>query len=166
MKVAVMSDTHDNLSVIDEIVERLKNMQLHTIIHLGDYIAPFSLRRFSGFKLYGVFGNNDGEKLHLKKVADENGFVIEEAPFEFELADKKIVAIHGSGSAEKTRRWAETMANGKYDFVLYGHTHRIDIRKIKNTTILNPGEACGYLTGRRSFAVLDLTTEQIEIVEL
>ncbi len=73
---------------------------------------------------------------------------------------------HGSGSVEKTRRIVESFAESNaYDFVLYGHTHIIDVRRIDSTLILNPGEACGYLSGTRSFAVLDIAKGNVDIVE-
>ncbi len=167
MKIALVSDTHDNLPAIEEIINRLKELKIETVVHLGDFIAPFSLQKFSGFKLYGVFGNNDGEKILLKKIANDKGFLIEEAPFEFEMERKKFVIIHGVGSVEKTKDWAYSLAkSGNYDYVFYGHTHRIDMKKIGKTLVVNPGEACGYLTGRRTFAVLDVDTGDINVIEL
>jgi len=167
MKIALVSDTHDNLMAITEIVERLLKSEIHTVVHLGDYVSPFSLRKFSGFKLYGVFGNNDGEKIMLRRIAEEEGFLVEEAPFEFELDGKKIVIIHGVGSIERTKNWAYSLAkSGDYDYVFYGHTHRIDMKKIGKTTIVNPGEACGYLTGKKTFVILDLDSGSVEVAEI
>ncbi len=167
MNIAVISDTHDNLVAIEEIIRKLHKLEIKTVVHLGDFIAPFSLRKFSGFKLYGVFGNNDGERIMLKKIADAEGFKIEEAPFEFEIEGKKIVIIHGVGSVDRTRSWAYNLAeSGNYDYVFYGHTHRIDVKKIGKTTIVNPGEACGYLTGKRTFVVLDVDKGNIDLIEL
>ncbi|KKM79784.1 hypothetical protein LCGC14_1346400, partial [marine sediment metagenome] len=43
------------------------------LIHCGDYVAPFVKRWFDKLddsikkNFYGVFGNNDGERLFLKK---------------------------------------------------------------------------------------------------
>ncbi|HDN96134.1 MAG TPA: hypothetical protein ENG71_03620, partial [Thermoplasmatales archaeon] len=41
----------------------------------------------------------------------------------------------------------------KYDIVIYGHTHEKDLR-VGKSLIINPGECCGYLTGKRSIAIL------------
>ena len=167
MKVAVVSDTHDNLEAINKIIKKLQDLKIKIVVHLGDYVAPFSLRKFSGFELYGVFGNNDGEKIMLKKIAEEEGFKIEDAPFEFEIGGKKFVIIHGVGSIEKTKSWSYSLAkSGNYDYVLYGHTHRVDVKKVGNTIVMNPGEACGYLTGKRTFAFLDVDTGKIEIIDM
>ncbi len=166
MKVAVVSDTHDNQDAARKVAEILRNRNINTVFHLGDIISPFTLRIFSDFRYYGVFGNNDGEKLLLKRVADEHGMVIEEQPHTLEMEGKRILLYHGSGSIEKTRKIVENFAkSGEYDAVLYGHTHRLDMRRINGALILNPGEACGYLTSKRSFAILDLKTMEVEIVE-
>lgn len=166
MKVAVVSDTHDNRSASVELVNTLKSRGISTVVHLGDIVSPFTLKIFAGFRYFGVFGNNDGERLLLKRVADENGMLLEEQPAMLKLGGKDFLLYHGSGSVEKTRRTVEGFAkSGDYDFVLYGHTHMVDHRRIGDTLILNPGEACGYLTGRRTFAVLDVETGEFEIVE-
>jgi len=61
----------------------------------------------------------------------------------------------------------ETIANSQeYDLVLYGHTHRIDVRKVGKTLVINPGELCGYLTGRSTVYLFDPETREGELVEL
>jgi len=54
----------------------------------------------------------------------------------------------------------------KYDVIIYGHTHRTDLRKIGKTLIINPGECGGWLTGKSTIALLDLKTLEANIVEL
>ena len=167
MRIAVVSDSHDNIPAVEKFVEKAKKEKIEYVFHLGDIISPFTLKKFSGFKFYGVFGNNDGEKLLLKKVANELNFILEEMPMEIEFHGLKFLLLHGSGSVEKTMKTAESFAKGGgFDFVLYGHTHRVDKRKIGNTIILNPGELCGYLSGRKTFAIVDLEGKEIEIREI
>ncbi|MEM2187311.1 MAG: metallophosphoesterase family protein, partial [Thermofilaceae archaeon] len=55
---------------------------------------------------------------------------------------------------------------GSFDVVVYGHTHEIDVRMVGRTLVVNPGEACGYLTGRKTIAVLDTESRSVEIVEI
>ena len=59
----------------------------------------------------------------------------------------------------------ELSASHKADVIIYGHTHEIDIRK-GETLIINPGEGGGWLTGRATAVLLDLTTMDIEIEEI
>ncbi|OYT59090.1 YfcE family phosphodiesterase [Euryarchaeota archaeon ex4484_178] len=165
--LGVISDTHDNLRAVDKFVEIFKEKEIREILHLGDFISPFTLKKFQNFKLYGVFGNNDGEKLMLKDVANSLGFLLEEPPFELELWGKKFLLLHGYGSRERTRRIVDTFAKSEeYDFILYGHIHQVDIRRIGSTFILNPGEACGYLFGKNTAAILDPENYRVEILHL
>jgi len=92
---------------------------------------------------------------------------IREPPFELELWGKKFLLLHGYGSRERTRRIVDTFAKSEeYDFILYGHTHQVDIRRIGSTFILNPGEACGYLFGKNTAAILDPENYRVEILHL
>ena len=167
MKIAVVSDTHDNISAIDKFLEIAEEEKLRYVFHLGDIISPFTLKKFLGFKYYGVYGNNDGEKLLLKKISDELGFLLEESPLSLELFGKNFLLLHGFGSIEKTGNIVNSFAkSGDFDYVLYGHTHRVDNRRFGKTIVLNPGELCGYLTGRKTFAVIDLDNNSVEIREI
>ena len=166
MQVAVVSDSHDNMSAVEEAIKIIKERKIRVVFHLGDIISPFVLRKFSGFEYYGVFGNNDGEKLLLKKIADEEKMKLEEQPHILEYEGKRILLYHGSGSVKKTKKIVENFAkSGEYEFVLYGHTHIMELKKIERCVILNPGELCGYLTGKRSFAILDLESGKAEFVK-
>jgi putative phosphoesterase len=49
--------------------------------------------------------------------------------------------------------------------VIYGHTHEIEIKK-EDSIIINPGECCGYLTGKKSIAILNLQKMDAHIIYL
>ena len=57
------------------------------------------------------------------------------------------------------------VASGHYDLVVYGHTHQIDLRE-GPCVVVNPGEACGYLSGRATVVVLDTATMKPERIDL
>jgi len=54
----------------------------------------------------------------------------------------------------------------KYEIIIYGHTHRTDLRKIRKTLIINPGECGGWLSGKSTIALLDLKNLEAKIIEL
>ncbi len=167
MKIGVISDTHDNKPMVLRAVQILRERSMNAVFHLGDFVAPFTLKLFEGFKLYGVFGNNDGERILLKKVAEELGFVLDDGPVEIELGGKHFLLMHGSGSVEKTKKIAESLAKSSdYDFVLYGHTHQRDLRNFGSTILINPGEACGYLGDEPSMVILDTESGVVNFVYL
>ena len=58
----------------------------------------------------------------------------------------------------------EVISSGKYDLVIYGHTHRQDIRKVGDTLVINPGEATDWITGNSSIVILETDDMSWEVV--
>ncbi|WP_457677994.1 metallophosphoesterase [Thermovibrio sp.] len=160
MKVAVVSDTHDNLPKVREFIKRVNDEGVELVIHCGDFVSPFTVKELlSGLKcdFLGVFGNNDGEVAGLIRVS---GGGIEKPPVFKVIDNLRFAVMHEPFFVESLAR------SGDFDFVIYGHTHQIDKRVIDGCYLLNPGELCGYLTGKSSFAILDTSQLTVEIVLL
>ena len=169
MIIGVMSDTHDNLEKIDKAVEVLNERRVGIVVHCGDYIAPFVIKRLGDLnsKLIGVFGNNDGDKKLLLKFASDYGFEIHNQPHEIELGGKKLLLLHGLGGVKTTKTIVRAIAqSGEYDVVLYGHTHQSEIVRVGETLVLNPGEVFGMLYGKSTLALLDLEKLEVKLIEL
>ena len=169
MMVGVVSDTHDNVEMVERAVEVLNSYELELVIHAGDIVAPFTLKRFSGLraKMVCVFGNNDGEKTLLAKAASSLGIGISEQPLELEIGGRKILVFHGFGGARTTEIAARALAStGEYDVVVYGHTHEASIERLGSALVLNPGEVFGGLSGRSTLAVVDLEKMEATLIEL
>jgi len=150
-RIGIISDSHDNLDAIDAAVEFLNSLKVDAVIHAGDFIAPFTVPRFARLKapLYGVFGNNDGEREGLKKKFSEIGVELKEI-IELEFMGKNIVVYHGT---EPSILKALKNSN-EYSIIITGHTHRPLVEE-GEPVIINPGELCGYLTGTRTLALID-----------
>ncbi len=166
MKLGIIADTHDNLDAIREAVGVFNHEGIEMLIHAGDFVAPFTEKPFRKLNapLVGIFGNNDGDKLLLRgKYREKEVGEIYEDPYEFNLATKKIIVTH------KPKIVDALATSGAYDVVIYGHTHESVIKKKKDkkeAIVINPGECCGYLTGRKTVAILDLEKGEAKIVEL
>jgi putative phosphoesterase len=159
MLIGIMSDTHDNLIFVKKAIEVFNEKKVEYVIHAGDYTSPFTVKLFKELKCkyVGIFGNNDGDKLLLLERAGGN---IYNQPYIFTLSNKRIVVMH-------EHLVADALADsGHFDLVVYGHTHLPEIRKVKNTLLVNPGEVSTYLYGRSTVALVDLNTMEGEIVEL
>jgi len=159
MLIGIMSDTHDNLIFVKKAIELFNNEKVEYVIHAGDYTSPFTLKLFKELecKYVGIFGNNDGDKLLLLERAEGK---IHNQPYIFTLNNRKIVVMH-------EHQVADALADsGHFDLVIYGHTHKSDIRKVKNTLVVNPGEVSTYLYGKSTVALVDLNKMEGEIVEL
>lgn len=163
-KVGIIADTHDNIVAADSAIDLFNSRGVELVIHAGDWNAPFTLARFAKSKtrVIGVFGNIDGDRDALLSRAERIGVQILGNLAEVEVGGVKIAVIHG-----KDERVVEALAkSGTYGIVIRGHTHRPDVRSMGPTLVINPGEACGYLTGKRTIAMLDTDTLGTEIVEI
>ncbi|MGB9607943.1 MAG: metallophosphoesterase [bacterium] len=160
MRIGIISDTHDHLDNIRKAIEIFKKEEVGYLIHCGDFVAPFVLPILAQLKVpfLGVFGNNDGERLLLRERAKEIGEIKVQPAF-LELEGRKIVIMH-----EPTLQHA-LAKSGEFDAVLVGHTHKPEIIEGK-TLIINPGECCGWLTGKATIAILDLPTMSARLLEL
>ena len=166
MKIGVISDTHDNLEMIKRAVDLFNSEEVELVIHAGDFVSPFTEKPFRALnaKFVGIFGNNDGDKLLLRVKYRGVGELSEE-PLVLEMDARKIVVTH------KPKIVEALVASRIYDVVIFGHTHKAEVRKVKEekgkeVLVLNPGECCGYLTGRKTVAILDLETLSARIEEI
>jgi len=165
LKIGIIADTHDNLPLVDKAIERLNREKVEMVLHAGDYVAPFTIMRFKQLKakLIGVFGNNDGDHDFLKKRFAS----IETAEIRGNFAEVmvdglKIALLHG-----EDEELLQSLVNTEsYDVVICGHSHEAKTYKKGKTTVINPGEVCGYLSGKSTLALLDIATREVTIVQL
>ena len=163
--VGLISDTHDNLPMVDRAVRKLNEENVELVLHAGDYVAGFVIPRFRELKarLIGVFGNNDGDHELLRKRFSENKRLELRGSFAEVTADGlKIALLHG-GDVELLEALIDRES---FDVVVYGHTHVAEIHRKGKTLVVNPGEVCGYLTGKSTLALLDSVKCEARIVEL
>lgn len=162
MKVGLMADTHDRVPAIAELIQKLLERGVTLVMHAGDYCSPFSLDPFndSNVALLGIFGRNDGDPEALKATAARGvGMELYESPHSFEVTGHRILIVHDLG--EVNRRSIE-----QHKYVVHGFTHREEVVTRGSTLLINPGEACGWLTGKCTAAILDLETGEVEVVTL
>ncbi len=167
--IAVISDSHDHRDNILKAVSIINEKNVEVLIHCGDFIAPFVKKWFDRLndsiknQFFGVFGNNDGERLYLKQILGQicvfpqngNEHIIE-------LGGRRIFVSH-----MPKKETIDALANsGMFDIILSGHSHLMVNKKHKDVLILNPGEICGYLTDKPTFAIIDTETMEAEIIEL
>ena len=161
--IGLVSDTHDRLEAIRRAVEVFNQRGVDLVLHAGDYVAPFTASAFKDLRcrLIGVYGNVDGDRELLKERYAELG-EIKGFMAVLELAGVKLALIHGSPP-----ELVEALAkSGDYDVVVHGHTHKARAERLGPSLVVNPGEACGYLTGRATVALLELPELKVEHVEL
>jgi putative phosphoesterase len=165
MLVGLIADTHDCLPMIDKAVKRLNEENVELVLHAGDYIAPFVVPKFKDLKakLIGVFGNNDGGRELLKKrFSEHKGLEIRGNFAEITVDGVKIALLHGDDE-ELLKALIES---GGFNAVVHGHVHKAEVCWKGKTLVVNPGEVCGYLSGKSTIALFDTVKREVKIVEL
>lgn len=164
MLIGLISDTHDHLSMIEKAVSFFNEKKVEVVLHAGDVISPFTVRKFKECKarLILVYGNNDGDRSNLQRVFSEIGAQFYWPAAILELDGKKTLVLHG----EDSKLIEDIASKNMFDLIVSGHTHEKSIRRIRGTLWVNPGEACGYLTGRSTVGIYDSSKHDVEIFEL
>jgi putative phosphoesterase len=160
MRLGLLSDTHDNMPMIRRACELFNAREVQLVLHCGDYIAPFALNPLNQIlqcDYGGVFGNNDGERTGLQKIAQGR---IHLSPCEFTVGDWQVLVAHELLDPEAVT------AGKAYRLVAYGHTHRAAVRQEGACLIVNPGECGGWLYGSSTLAIISLDTLEAEIIGL
>ena len=163
----IISDTHDAIESLPKIKNVIKELDVSTMIHLGDYTSPFTLTeilKLGDVDFIGLLGNNDGDKVKLMEIGQGK---LNEQPLELRIGNYEAVAIHGFKTPDLTKKVVYALVSSNYyNIVLYGHTHQYDLRVSNKVLIMNPGTLAGYLSGRKSYGVINLRLRVAEVREL
>ena len=160
MKIGIISDSHDHHVNILKAVKIFNEDKVEYILHAGDIISPIAAAAFSNVRdsqFISVFGNCDGDKSALSQVIEEFGGQIHNQPYTGEMEGKKIFMTHIPVTL------TTIIDSGKYDIVIYGHTHKQDIRKVGVSLVINPGELTDWVTGKSSLVLLQLDDMSYEV---
>lgn len=174
MKIAIISDVHDNLRILSRSIEYFNHLNVDVLIHCGDWVMPFTLRTFVPFKgkIYGVLGNGDPDiQKYLYQIQNldvlKNLNIDLKPVFQDIVFDGKRFAVFHGDDESLLNVLAESQL---FDFICHGHNHVSSIRKVGKTTIINPGSMVGYKaeTGIEPvfFGFYDTDTNKVELVNL
>ncbi len=160
MRAAILSDIHDNIWKLES---ALRDLKADLLVFCGDFCAPFTLRQIAeGFAgpVHAVFGNNDGDRLLLSKVAAQFSNVALHGEFAVLQLDGRSVAVTHYPAI------GTALARGNlFDLVCYGHSHERTVAREGRTLRVNPGEVMGRL-GTATYATYDTHTGEAELVEV
>ena len=163
MIIGAMSDTHDRLDAVDKAIGFFNSQEATDVLHGGDLVSPFVAPLFSKLKaqLHYVWGNNEGDHEFIKVRFADIGISPLGDFAALQLGGKKIALLHGTHQEIVD----SLIESGAYQLIVRGHSHRAEIIE-GETLVVNPGEVCGYLTGRQTVALIDLDKMQAHIAEL
>ncbi|MDD5626309.1 MAG: metallophosphoesterase family protein [Patescibacteria group bacterium] len=170
MKIAIISDSHDNVPNLEKALAIIKNQGVGLIIHCGDLCAPSMLSKVIAPDFQGeihIVHGNVGDPDLLEEIAKKfSNVTVHGKNGEIEVAssglkNKKIAFTH---FPEEGKKLAESK---KYDFVFYGHTHKpweetLRLAQGKKCRLVNPGTLAGMFY-KATFAIYDTETDELEL---
>ena len=153
MRIGVVSDTHNNLGNVREIVRLFNEAGVVRVVHTGDITQAKTLDVLAGLDapLYGVYGNNDVERETLDASAARHAFVFRDPPLQLDWNGRRIVVVHDPWELRQ-------LPDDEPDLILHGHTHMARCERQHRTLIFNPGECAGHMQGYNAIGVVDLDT--------
>jgi putative phosphoesterase len=156
MLIGIVSDSHDHLTRLEWALDRCVRENIDGLIHPGDVIAPFAARllaeMWSGPRLT-VYGNNDGERRGLQNVLSE----IRDGAVSCDWGGKRISVDHYPPDDNH-------LPVPDAEILIFGHTHQVLVERRNGVLLINPGETCGWVTGRPTMAFLDTENCRVEII--
>lgn len=151
MRIGIVSDTHNNLRNVSQIVELFDRAGVDRVVHTGDITRPKTLELLARIEapLVGVYGNNDRERDALQAVATRFGVRLADPPLDLSWHERRILVVHDP-------RDLDALLTPDHDLALHGHTHRYHLERRNGTLVFNPGECAGHLPGQNTVGVVDL----------
>jgi putative phosphoesterase len=165
MIIGILSDTHGNTTRTATAAALLQVHQVAAVIHCGDIGNEAVLLELSGafapagVPVYCVPGNVDYEP-DLRRVQERSGVTLLDRFGDITLDGKRIAIAHGHDPA----RLRNAKNDGRYDYVLTGHTHQMEDSRIGGTRIINPGAV--HRASEPSVAVLDTARDEVQFIPL
>ncbi len=160
MRIGVVSDTHNNLKNVRRIVELFNAAAVEQVVHTGDITQAKTLEVFAQLSapMVGVFGNNDQERDSLNAAIQKYGFEFYEPPLHIQWAQRQLIVVHDPLEFEGH-------LHPDIDLALHGHTHRHHLETWgERTTVFNPGECAGHLSGYNAIGVVDLSSLETQLI--
>ena len=165
MLIGIIADTHDNLPRTREAVARLNRERVDLVLHAGDVNSPFVIGVLKDLaaEMIGVFGNNDGDREQLLKRCTEHRHLSFRGTFtRFSAGGLSVGLIHGSDL-----ELLDALLVGRaFDLLVYGHSHQSEIRTHDTMLVVNPGEVCGYISGKSTIAIVETESRHARIIPL
>jgi len=138
MKIGIISDTHDNIENVHKAIRIFRRENVDYVLHAGDIVSPQTAQAFTevnSAKFIAVLGNCDHDRFLLKQCIKGLGGELCEQIYTGQIGDRQVFMTHKPDSAQNA------ISNGKYDLVVYGHTHMPLMEKVGRTLVINPGDS-------------------------
>jgi putative phosphoesterase len=159
MKIAIISDSHDNLATIEIFTDWIKVNPVDLVIHCGDICSAEAVRQLADnldCHIHFVYGNADFKEQIESQCKKIKNITLHGEIGRLEVGGQKIAFCHFPCLIE------ELVAEKRYQIIFHGHTHKPWEEKNGDCLILNPGTLAG-IHYPASFAVYDTETGKREL---
>lgn len=164
MRVAILSDIHDNLWNLAVAMDTVRTAD--ALLCCGDLCSPFVIDELTKCEIdiHIVFGNNDADlyRITAKALKKPNCQVHGEL-FEATFDGRRVAMNHFDYLARPIAK------SGDYDVVCFGHNHELEISRQSTTLLINPGPIMGakFSSGKwedtaATFVIYDTRTDSVE----
>jgi hypothetical protein len=162
MKLAILSDIHNNLPNLEKALDFCLTKNVDAIIGCGDWgdLKTWKLIAKTWTKpIYAVCGNLDADNNIFQTFPREQfpHLQLFDRTAEIILDNKKIGLVHWPEFAQELIK--------RNDVVFYGHTHKPWEEMIGNCLFLNPGNIANQFY-KSTFAVYDTKDNQRSLIIL
>jgi len=157
MKLAIISDIHDNLVNLKKCIEWINKNSVEVLICCGDVTNYDTLEFLSiNFKgtIYLVYGNM--EIYEARKSSNFKNINYLGRLGKVEIDGKFVGICHEPWFINKVE------SSGRCDVIFYGHTHKPWIEKKDGILIINPG-TLGAVFQKATFAFWDTSKDEPEL---
>lgn len=140
MRIAILSDIHDNLWNLAAAISSHAVRRADTLICCGDLCSPFVIDELAKFPkdVHIVFGNNDADLYRItSKGAKYRNIQLHGELFEGSFENKPFAVQHFDYLARPMAK------SGLYEVVCFGHNHEIETSRDGRCLLINPGPIMG-----------------------
>lgn len=158
MLIAIMSDSHDNITNLNVFLDYCKREKIEQIICCGDVTNSETLNILAnGFEgtIHLVKGNQ--EIYHEEEIARYRNIKYYKKIGYVEIDNIKIALCHEPFLIDKIMSYYKDI-----DFIFYGDTHKPWIENKGETKIANPGTLGGVFQ-EATFSVFDTKGPNLEL---
>jgi putative phosphoesterase len=138
MRIAIVSDIHDNLWSLRSALRAIGDAD--ALICCGDLCSPFVIDELAKFPkdVHIVFGNNDADLFRItSKAAKKGNCHVYGELFQTQFDGQRFAVNHFDYLAKPMAK------SGDYDVVCFGHNHEYEIGKSGSCLLINPGPIMG-----------------------
>lgn len=158
MRIALLSDTHNNWNALDTVVESPPARDCDVAFFAGDLTRPKGVLKLAEFPgpVHMVVGNMDSKIDAIWAEADDTDNVIYHGEVcDIDRSGVRIFMYHHPEKVEMEAR------ESTYDLCVHGHLHEFRHETKGDTHLINPG-ALTRRSSQPEWAIFDTETESVE----